>query len=255
MGLSLEEVIIKTMEEIRLNSYIAKCGVASRRKADKLIEDGLVHVNGKKVTNMGMKVTTKDKVEVNGEVVTIKQDKIYILLNKPTGVITSCKDQFRRTTVLDIVGDVGVRLHPVGRLDYDTSGIIILTNDGDFTNKMTHPKYHVEKTYIARVKGILTNKDVDDFKNGVVIDNGYKTAPAVMKIIKINKFTTCVQVTISEGRNRQIRKMFKKIGHDVLQLKRVQIGNIKIEDLKEGEFRYISTEEVKDTLKRKVYHK
>lgn len=243
------------MEEMRLNSYIAKCGVASRRKADCLIEEGRVYVNDQKVVDMGIKVTIKDKVEVDGKVIHVQQDKVYILLNKPTGVITSCKDQFDRTTVLDIIGDVGVTLHTVGRLDYDTSGIIILTNDGDFTNKLTHPRYHVEKTYIAKVTGILTKKDMDELKRGVVIDDGYKTQPAILKIIKVNKSTTRVQVTISEGKNRQIRKMFKKVGHEVIRLKRVQIGNINIGNLKEGEFRYLSTDEVKDILKRKVYHK
>lgn len=245
----------KTMEGIRLNSYIAQCGVASRRKADCLIKDGLVYVNGEKVINIGTKVTTKDEVVVAGKIIHMQQGKVYILLNKPTGVITSCKDQFGRTTVLDIVGDVGVTLHTVGRLDYDTSGIIILTNDGDLTNRLTHPRYHIEKTYLVKVKGILTRQDVDKFKNGVIIDDGYKTLPAILRIIKTNKSMTKASVTISEGHNRQIRKMFAKIGHDVVQLKRIQIGNIKIGELKEGKFRYLTDEEIKEILKDKVYHK
>ena len=155
------------MEEIRLNSYIAKCGVTSRRKADELIKKGLVFVNGKKVCDMGQKVTSCDHVTVDGMPIQKKNEKVYILLNKPVGVISSSKDQFERQTVMDIVGDVGERLHTVGRLDYDTSGIIILTNDGDFTYKLTHPKYHIETTYLVKVKGVLTREEVTILRNGM----------------------------------------------------------------------------------------
>ncbi|MBP5427387.1 MAG: rRNA pseudouridine synthase [Clostridiales bacterium] len=237
------------MEGIRLNSYIARCGVASRRKADCLIRDGHVFVNGEKVSDMGIKVTTKDVVKVDGKIIKMPCDKVYILLNKPTGVITSCKDQFDRPTVIDIVGDIGVRLHTVGRLDYDTSGLIILTNDGELTNMLTHPKYHVEKTYVAKVKGQLTNQDVYQLENGIVIDDEYKTLPARIKILQKNKDTTRVKIVIREGKNRQIRKMFKNIGHKVLLLERVQIGNIKINDLKKGEFRYLSKQEAYGIIK------
>lgn len=234
----------RDMEKIRLNSYIAKCGVTSRRKADLLIKDGLVCVNGKKILDMGFKVCESDEVEVNGVIVKIKDEKLYILLNKPIGVICSSKDQFDRVTVMDIVGDLGVRLHTVGRLDYDTSGLIILTNDGDLTYKLTHPKYHVEKTYVAKIKGCLAKEHKTMLENGVVIDDGYKTAPAKIKVIKINKASTNVEITIHEGRNRQIRKMFSKLGYEVIKLKRIRIGSIDIGNLKEGKFRNLSKKDI-----------
>lgn len=236
------------MEEIRLNSYIAKCGVTSRRKADELIKNGLVCVNGKKVYDMGHKVTACDDVQVEGIHIKKSDDKVYILLNKPVGVISSSKDQFERQTVMDIVGNVGQRLHNVGRLDYDTSGLIILTNDGDFTYKLTHPKYHIEKTYVAKVKGLLTKEDLALLRNGIVIDNNYKTAPAKVKVLKVNKATTNVEITIYEGKNRQIRKMFAKIGHEVQKLKRIKIGNIEMGNLKEGRWRNLGKSDIEKLL-------
>ena len=236
------------MEEIRLNSYIAKCGVASRRKADELIKNGLVFVNGKKVCDMGHKVTSKDNVLVNGMCIKRNDEKVYILLNKPVGVISSSKDQFERQTVMDIIGDVGTRLHTVGRLDYDTSGIIILTNDGDLTYKLTHPKYHIQKTYLVKVAGILTKEDLAMLRNGIVIDNNYKTAPCKVKILKVNKCTTNVEITIYEGKNRQIRKMFAKLGHEVQKLKRIRIGHIEIGNLKEGRWRDLGKNDIEKLL-------
>ncbi len=236
------------MEKIRLNSYIAKCGVASRRKADLLIKEGLVFVNGKRVLDMGLKVSENDEVKVNGDSVKIKEEKIYILLNKPVGVICSSKDQFDRVTVMDIVGDMGTKLHTVGRLDYDTSGIIILTNDGDLTYKLTHPKYHIEKTYLVKIKGCLTKSDKEQLEKGIVID-GYKTLPAKIDIQKINKTSTNVEIKIYEGKNRQIRKMFSKLGYDVIKLKRIKIGDISIGNLKEGKFRNLSKKDIINILK------
>lgn len=237
------------MEKIRLNSYIAKCGLASRRKADLLIKEGLVFVNNEKVLDMGVKVSKNDEVKVNGTPIKIKNEKVYILLNKPVGVICSSKDQFDRLTVMDIVGDVGVRLHTVGRLDYDTSGIIILTNDGELTYKLTHPKYHVEKTYLVKIKGCLTKEHKKQLEDGVVIDNNYKTSSAKIDILKMNRVNTDVEITIHEGKNRQIRKMFSKLGYEVIKLKRIKIGSINIGNLKEGKFRNLAKKEVINILK------
>jgi 23S rRNA pseudouridine2605 synthase len=236
------------MEKIRLNSYIAKCGVASRRKADLLIKEGLVFVNGKRVLGMGLKVSENDEVKVNGDSVKIKEEKIYILLNKPVGVICSSKDQFDRVTVMDIIGDMGTKLHTVGRLDYDTSGIIILTNDGDLTYKLTHPKYHIEKTYLVKIKGCLTKSDKEQLEKGIVID-GYKTLPAKIDVQKINNTNTNVEIKIYEGKNRQIRKMFSKLGYDVIKLKRIKIGDISIGNLKEGKFINLSKKDIINILK------
>ena len=241
------------MEEIRLNSYIAKCGVASRRKADELIKKGVVFVNDKKVTDLGQKVKTSDKVCVDGKIIKLTEEKIYILLNKPVGVISSSSDERDRATVMDIVGDVGTKLHTVGRLDYDTEGLIILTNDGDLTYKLTHPKYHIDKTYVAKVKGTLTKEDINTLKTGVIIDDNYKTQPAKVKILRVNKATTNVEIIIHEGKNRQIRKMFSKIGHEVVTLKRVQIGHISIGNLKVGRWRDLSKSDIEELIK--ISHK
>ena len=237
------------MEEIRLNSYIAKCGITSRRKADELIKKGVVFVNGKKITDLGGKVKQTDKVCVDGKDIKLSEEKVYILLNKPVGIISSSKDEHDRATVMDIIGDVGTKLHTVGRLDYDTEGLIILTNDGDLTYKLTHPKYHIEKTYVAKVKGILAKEDIKLLRTGIVIDDNYKTKPAKVKILKVNKVTTNVEITIHEGKNRQIRKMFSKIGHEVVTLRRVKIGNISIGNLKVGRWRNLSKNDIEKLLK------
>lgn len=229
------------MEE-RLQKYLAKCGVCSRRKAEELIKNKKVKVNGKIVENVVLVNGEKDIIEVDGKKIIPVKKKIYILLNKPIGVITSSSDQFNRKTVIDLI-DINERIFSVGRLDYDTSGLLILTNDGDLAYKMTHPSYELKKTYIARVKGIPRLEELERFENGLKIED-YITSPAKIKIIDKEKNSSILEITIHEGRNRQVRKMCMAIGHPVITLKRKQIGEIKLQNLEVGEWRYLSETEV-----------
>ena len=239
------------MSEIRLQKFLAESGIASRRKCEELIEDGKVKVNGK-VAILGTKIDPQiDKVEYNGK--QIKSDKkeyTYVLLNKPIGVVTTAQDQFNRETVLDLV-KIDKRIIPVGRLDMYTSGALILTDDGDFIYKVTHPKYEIDKTYNVTVAGIISDKDVENLQNGVVIDENYVTNPAKTKILKIDKDKNIsrIQITIHEGKNRQVRKMCESIGKKVLALHRAKIGKIDVKDLKIGMWRYLKKSEVEDILK------
>lgn len=242
------------MEEVRLQKYIASCGVCSRRNAEKLICDGLVKVNGQIVTELGTKVIPgKDKVEYNGKEVIENKEFVYVLLNKPIGYVTTVKEQFGRPTVIDLVKEVNYHLLPVGRLDMYTSGAIILTNDGDFIYKVTHPKNEVEKTYNATVRGIVTNEDVKSLEEGVEIED-YVSGKAKVKILKVDqqKNISRLQITIHEGKNREVRKMCAAVGKDVIALHRCKIGNIGVKDLKIGEWRFLNKEEVVSltTLKR-----
>ena len=234
------------MEEMRLQKYLASCGVASRRKCEELILDGKVGVNGNVVTELGTKINPeKDEVKYNGNVVKLEEEKIYILLNKPIGYVTTAKEQFGRDMVLDLV-KVNKRIVPVGRLDMYTSGALILTNDGEFVNKLTHPSHEIDKTYNVTLKGIVTKEDIENLKNGVEIDDGYITKPAKAKILKIDeeKKISRVQITIHEGKNRQVRKMCEAVGRKVLALHRTKIGNIGVKDLPLGKWRYLKTEEI-----------
>lgn len=232
------------MEE-RLQKYLADCGIASRRKCEELILNGKVEVNGVVVTTLGTKVTDKDKIKYNGKEVKKVEEKVYILLNKPIGYVTTVKDQFNRDTVLDLI-KCNKRIVPVGRLDMYTSGALILTNDGDFVNKLTHPKNEINKTYNATVTGIVSQEDIKKLSEGVLIDDEYKTKPAKVKILKIDeeKNISRIQITIHEGKNRQVRKMCEAIGKKVLALHRSKIGNIDVKDLKSGEWRYLTRKEV-----------
>lgn len=232
------------MEE-RLQKYLANCGIASRRKCEELISDGKVEVNGKIVTELGTKVSEQDIVKYNGKKVTPIEEKVYILLNKPIGYVTTAKDQFGRDTVLDLV-KINKRIVPVGRLDMYTSGALILTNDGEFVNKLTHPKNEINKTYNATVSGLISKQDIKVLEDGVIIDEDYKTKPAKAKILKIDeeKNISRIQITIHEGKNRQVRKMCEAIGKKVLALHRCKIGNIDVKSLKLGEWRYLSKKEV-----------
>ena len=233
------------MEEERLQKYLANCGIASRRKCEDLILQGKIKVNGEVVTELGIKVTENDIVEYNNKIVKIEEEKIYILLNKPIGYVTTAKDQFGRDTVLDLV-KINKRIVPVGRLDMYTSGALILTNDGEFVNKLTHPKNEIDKTYNATVAGEITKKDIEQLENGVKIDDEYITKPAKAKILKIDKDKNIsrVQIVIHEGKNRQVRKMCEAIGKKVIALHRSKIGNLDVKDLKLGEWRYLSKEEL-----------
>lgn len=232
------------MEE-RLQKYLADCGIASRRKCEELILNGKVEVNGVIVTTLGTKVTDKDKIKYNGKEVKKVEEKVYILLNKPIGYVTTVKDQFNRDTVLDLI-KCNKRIVPVGRLDMYTSGALILTNDGDFVNKLTHPKNEINKTYNATVAGIVSQEDIKKLSEGVLIDDEYKTKPAKVKILKIDeeKNISRIQITIHEGKNRQVRKMCEAIGKKVLALHRSKIGNIDVKDLKLGEWRYLTRKEL-----------
>ena len=207
---------------------------------------GKVLVNGQVVAELGVKVNpAKDVVEYNGKKVKIQEEKVYILLNKPIGYVTTAKDQFSRDTVLDIV-KVKQRVVPVGRLDMYTSGALILTNDGDFVYKVTHPKHEIEKTYNVTIRGNITKEEIEQLKDGVTIDD-YKTSKAKVRILKREdeKNITRIEVIIHEGRNRQVRKMFEAIGKNVIALHRSKIGKIEVKDIKIGTWRYLSKEEVK----------
>ena len=239
------------MEEMRLQKYLAASGIASRRKCEELILNGSIKVNGKIITELGTKVNPeKDEVLYNGKKVNLEEEKIYILLNKPLGYVTTAKEQFGRDKVLDLV-KVNKRIVPVGRLDMYTSGALILTNDGEFVNKLTHPSGEVEKTYNVTVKGKVTKENIERLKQGVEIDDGYITKPAKVKILKIDdeKNISRIQITIHEGKNRQIRKMCEAIGKKVLALHRSSIGNIGVKDLKLGEWRYLNKNEINELLK------
>ena len=232
------------MEEVRLQKYLANSGIASRRKCEELICQGKIEVNGKIVTELGTKIIPgKDIVYYNGKVVKLKSEYIYILLNKPIGYVTTVNDQFSRNTVLDLV-KVKQRVVPVGRLDMYTSGALILTNDGDFVYRVTHPKHEIEKTYTVTLRGIITNKEVESLKSGVKIGD-YITKPAKVKILKIDKEKNMsrIEIIIHEGKNRQVRRMCEVIGRKILALHRSKIGGIGVKDLRLGEWRYLAEEE------------
>ena len=234
------------MEE-RLQKFLANAGIASRRKCEELILNGKIEVNGAIVTELGTKVSEKDIVKYNGKIVKSEEDKVYILLNKPIGYVTTAKDQFNREAVLDLV-KINKRIVPVGRLDMYTSGALILTNDGEFVNMLTHPKNEVNKTYNVTVKGNVTNEDIEQLQKGVEIDDGYITKPSKAKILKKDeeKNISRIQITIHEGKNRQVRKMCEAIGKKVLSLHRSKIGNIDVKDLKIGTWRYLTDKEIED---------
>ncbi|MGL6106891.1 pseudouridine synthase [Romboutsia sp.] len=231
---------------MRINKYIASCGIASRRKSEEIILQGRVNVNGNTVQELSFNIDeSKDVVEIDGERIGLAGKQVYIVLNKPEGYITTVKDQFDRPSVLDLVSDIEERVYPIGRLDYETSGLLILTNDGDLTYKLTHPKHEVDKTYMAIVKGIPTSEELSQFEEGLYIED-YKTAPAKIKIVKKDeekKYSIC-QIKIHEGRNRQVRKMCRAINHPVLRLRRVAMGEITLKDTEIGNYRHLSKEEV-----------
>ncbi|HHV28866.1 pseudouridine synthase [Acetivibrio mesophilus] len=231
------------MEEIRLQKYIAECGVASRRKSEELISQGRVRVNGETVTQMGRKVSLNDVIEVDGKQVKMEERKVYIALNKPVGYISSARDQFGRKTVLDLVKDIKERVFPVGRLDYDTSGLLLLSNDGDFTYKLTHPKHEIKKVYEADLMGIPSKDDIIRFEQGLWIDD-YLTSPANLQLLESNGKTSKVKITIHEGKNRQVRKMCDKIGCPVIKLKRISIGEVSLGKLNEGSWRSLTDSEI-----------
>ncbi|MBF7017066.1 pseudouridine synthase [Staphylococcus durrellii] len=232
-------------ESQRLQKRIANSGYTSRRKAEVLIEEGKVKVNGEQVTELGTKVKPSDIIEVEG--IKIEQeDKLYILFYKPTQVITSVSDDKGRKVVTDYFNELETRIYPVGRLDYDTSGLLLLTNDGDFTNLMTHPRYKIKKKYIVKLKGYLMREEVKALEKGVKLEDGM-THPATVKIKNQDKekSNTLVEITISEGRNRQVRRMFEHFGHQVTKLQRIEFGPLNLTGLNAGEGRVLTPHEVK----------
>jgi len=228
----------------RLQKFMAQNGIASRRKCEELIASGLVKVNGSIVSEPGHKIDIEtDMVEVDGRIIESSQTELfYYLLNKPKGYVSTAKDQFGRPSVVSLIKS-SARLYPVGRLDYDTEGLIIITNDGELTNKLTHPSYSIAKEYEAKVKGAIPDKAIEDFERGIDI-GGYITQPAEMKIVEIHKNFSIIRITISEGKNRQVRKMCAALGHEVLELKRIAIGNLIVGDLEVGKYRELSKQEV-----------
>jgi len=239
------------MEEIRLQKYLAEAGIASRRKCEEYIEQGRVKVNNE-IAILGTKVNPGiDIILFDNKKVDKKEELVYILLNKPIGYVTTTKDQFSRDSVLDLV-KVKQRIVPVGRLDMYTSGALLLSNDGDFVYKITHPKHEINKTYTVTVKGIVTNEEVEKLEKGVEIED-YVTKPAKVRILKTDteKDISRLEITIHEGKNREVRKMCEAVGRKVQALHRSKIGNIEVKDLKLGTWRYLNEKEIKYLLNNK----
>lgn len=229
----------------RLQKFIARCGVASRREAENIILSGRVSVNKKTVTELGTKVDEdNDKVFLDGERILPEKKLYYIMLNKPKGYVTTVKDEFDRKTVLELVADLDARLYPVGRLDYDSEGLLLLTNDGDFAYRLTHPTQHVPKKYHAVVEGTADLEHVLKLRKGVEID-GYLTKPAKVEIADTRERTTQLNITISEGKNRQIRRMCETVGLPVIKLTRVSVGGVTLGNLPKGKWRHLTDAEVK----------
>lgn len=230
---------------VRLQKYIAMSGAASRRAAEQMIADGRVRVNGEIVAEQGVKVEIGcDRVELDGILLKAENKKIYIAVNKPAGYVTTVNDQFDRPTIMDLVKkEIHTRIFPVGRLDYDTEGLILMTNDGEWANKVMHPRFESEKRYYAVLKGVLKISELNRIRRGVVID-GKKTSPAECEIMEIESGMTLVEIVIHEGRNRQVRKMFEAVGHPVKALRRDKIGNVELGNLPQGRWRYLTSGEI-----------
>ena len=231
--------------EVRLQKYMADCGVASRRKCETMIEEGRVRVNGRVVSELGSKIDPQhDKVSVDKLLIRPSVNQVYIALNKPSGYVCTAQDQFDRKFVTDLI-DIKERIVPVGRLDYNSEGLLFLTNDGDFTYRVTHPKNKIQKKYYVQVNGIPTEDEIAQMVSGVTIDD-FNTEGTMIQYVKTNGNTAHYRVTISQGKNRQIRKMFEHFGYTVKKLKRVAIGNIRLGQLRTGQWRFLTKEEVEN---------
>ena len=229
---------------MRLQKYLAQCGVASRRAAEKMILDGLVAVNGEIITEMGFQIDENhDQVSVNGCIVTPETEKHYIAYYKPVGEVTTVSDPEGRDTVMDHFRDYPVRLFPVGRLDYDSEGLLLLTNDGDLMNHLLHPSFEIPKGYLTRVSNSITEEEIRQLRHGVMID-GKLTSPASVRLIRHDTFSSDLLITIHEGRNRQVRKMIQAIGHQGVSLKRVRFGPVLLGDLPCGMWRKLTEKEI-----------
>jgi 23S rRNA pseudouridine2605 synthase len=234
--------------QVRLQKLISQAGVTSRRKAEELIQHGHVRVNGKIITELGSKADpTKDEILVDGRRIEPQQQLIAVLLNKPDNTITSVRDPEGRPTVMKYVDDIPVRLYPVGRLDYHTEGLLILTNHGMLAQSIEHPTHAIEKVYVAKVKGVPETAAIEKLRKGIVIE-GRRTLPAKIQLLE-TRLNSWIEITIREGRQNQIRKMFEAIQHPVLKLKRVAIGRLRDDSLKPGEYRFLNAQEIRAFLK------
>ena len=234
---------------MRLQKYLALCGIASRRNAEKIILDGRVSVNHVVVTQMGVQIDElNDIVEVDGTAVSIQEEKHYIAYYKPLGEVTTVTDPEGRATVMDKFRDYPVRLYPVGRLDYDSEGLLLLTNDGDMMNRVLHPSHEVKKVYLTKVSNQVSEEEINTLRRGVVID-GKMTSPAEIRLIRRETFDTVLLISIHEGRNRQVRKMISAIGHQVVNLKRVGFGPVSLGDLPCGKWRKLTDSEIEKLKK------
>lgn len=230
---------------MRINKYIASCGVCSRRKAEEFVLQGKVKVNGKVIANLATDIDeTNDTVIVDGQKITPVSRFIYIMMYKPKGCVCTLKDEKGRKTVLDYLGDFeGKRIFPVGRLDYDTEGLLLLTNDGDFSNRLMQPSSEIPKTYIAKVEGEIPESDLARLRKGVTID-GVKLNRCKIKVLGVENNISRLEITIYEGKNREIHKMFETIGKEIIFLKRVKIGDLKLGGLARGSYRYLTNKEL-----------
>jgi len=232
----------------RLNKVLAQANIASRRKSEELIKEGRVKVNGEVVTELGFKVEKNDRIEVDGKAIE-RAEQLYFLLNKPTGYVSTTQDEKGRRTVLDLLSDEDkkVRLYPVGRLDFDTAGLLLLTNDGEFTFRMTRPEHEIEKEYLVRVEGIVIRKKIVQLRKGVIIDEDYLAVPKEVRLIELNKEhqSTLLSITLTEGKNKQVRKMCEAIGHKVKKLTRVRYEFLTLEGVERGSYRPLKIHEVK----------
>jgi 23S rRNA pseudouridine2605 synthase len=230
---------------MRINKFLALCGIASRRKSEQLILQKRVKINDRVVHNLATDIDPKkDIVLVDGKPVHFKEDFIYLMLHKPKGYVTTTDDEHNRPTVMDLIKvPDDRRVYPVGRLDYNTEGLLLFTDDGELANILTHPSYKIEKTYIARIKGTITSEEVNKLRSGVVID-GAKTAPCKVNILRMDEKSTRLEITIHEGRNRQVRKMLESIGKETQFLKRISVGKIRLGGLARGKFRTLNKREI-----------
>lgn len=231
---------------MRLQKYMALCGVAARRKCEEMIAAGRVSVNGQRITEMGTQVEETDEVLVDGVRITPEQEKRYVLYHKPAGEVTTVSDEKGRETVMDRFRDFPVRLYPVGRLDYDSEGLLLLTNDGELAQRLTHPSCEVDKVYLARVTGNPSGEALDRLRRGVYMEgDARRTYPADVRVVRDESLFSDILVTIHEGRNRQVRRMFEAVGHKVLLLRRVRFGPLELGSLRRGEWRELTEEEIR----------
>ena len=236
---------------MRINKFIASCGVASRRKAEQFITEGLVKVNNKVVTSLSFDIDeTKDVVTLNDQKISLASEYVYYMLNKPKGYVTTMSDEKNRKSIIDLIGNINNRVYPVGRLDYESEGLLFLTNDGDLTHKLTHPKFGIQKKYIVKIEGPTKESELAVLRAGVVID-GVRYSKCKAELLSFENNISRIQITLTEGKNREIRKMFEAINREVIFLKRIEMAGIKLGGLKRGEIRKLSVYEV-DWLKQLV---